>query len=181
VAHLHTNPGDHDLTVSAYVVILDAVPRVLVHQHRLLGVLLQCGGHVEVGETPWAALAHELAEETGFAMDELEVLQPRPAAVPVTGAVAHPVPFCFETHRIGREHFHTDLAYALIARDEPASSPDADESQDLRWVTLAELRTLATTGDALDDVAAVYAAILTEAPAWHRIPANTFGTADPWS
>jgi len=179
VPHLHTNPGDHDLTVSAYVVRLDGVPRVLVHRHRLLGMLLQCGGHVETSETPWAALAHELAEEAGYVLAELDVLQPRPAAVPVTGAVAHPVPFCFETHRLGRDHFHTDLAYALVATAEPSGGPDADESQDLRWVTLDELRALAAAGEALEDVAAVYAAILTDGRRWHRIPATAFATTDP--
>ena len=179
MAHLHTGPGEHDLTVSAYVVIWDAVPRVLVHRHRVHGVLLQCGGHVELGETPWAAVAHELAEETGFTLGELDVLQPRPLAVPVVGAVAHPVPFCFETHPIGRDHFHTDLGYALVARAEPVGGPDAGESQDLRWLTLDQLRAEVAAGDGLNDVAEVYAAIVAEASAWHRIPATDFATGDP--
>lgn len=46
MAHIHTNPGEHDLTASAFIVRDDfAKPRLMLHMHKKLGVLLQPGGH----------------------------------------------------------------------------------------------------------------------------------------
>ncbi|MEX2627812.1 MAG: NUDIX domain-containing protein, partial [Ilumatobacteraceae bacterium] len=39
---------------------------VVLHRHRRLGIWLQPGGHVDPGETPWAAARREAAEETGL-------------------------------------------------------------------------------------------------------------------
>lgn len=78
MAHIHTNPGEHDLTASAFIVRDDfEEPRLLLHMHKKLHILLQPGGHVELNENPWQAIEHELREETGYTFDELEVLQPK--------------------------------------------------------------------------------------------------------
>lgn len=71
--HIHTKPGQYDHTVTAYIVRTDGDdPKVLLHMHRKLGMLLPPGGHVELDETPWAAMAHELTEESGYTLDEAD-------------------------------------------------------------------------------------------------------------
>jgi 8-oxo-dGTP diphosphatase len=73
--HLNTGPGEYDLTASALVLReLDGRTHVLVHRHRKRGLLMQPGGHVERAEDPWAAVAHELREESGYDLDQLLLL-----------------------------------------------------------------------------------------------------------
>ena len=51
MGHIHTDPGQHDLTVSAFIVReSDGRPLLLVHRHKSLALLLQPGGHVELDE-----------------------------------------------------------------------------------------------------------------------------------
>ena len=75
--HIHTEPDQHDMTVSAYIVRTDsAEPLCLVHMHRKIGKLAQIGGHIELNETPWQSIAHELEEESGYTLENatLEML-----------------------------------------------------------------------------------------------------------
>ena len=63
--HIHTKPGQHDHTVSAFIVRLDGKqPRILLHRHKKSGVYMQFGGHIELHENPWQAISHELLEES---------------------------------------------------------------------------------------------------------------------
>jgi 8-oxo-dGTP pyrophosphatase MutT (NUDIX family) len=56
---------------------------VVLHRHRVLGIWVQPGGHIDSGETPWDAAVRETAEETGqdvgwFSWDEaLAIAAPR--------------------------------------------------------------------------------------------------------
>lgn len=51
-------------------------PRIILHKHRKLKMLLQFGGHVELDETPWQAVLREIAEESGYDKNQLKLLQP---------------------------------------------------------------------------------------------------------
>lgn len=186
--HLHTEPGHHDVTVSAFIVRLPGderadgqdEPLVLVHWHRKLNSLLQPGGHIELDETPWAALVREIQEEAGYLPEQLAVLQPRLTPLDISHSVVHPVPFTIGTHAIPGNHFHSDLAYALVTSDEPARKPAEGESGDLRWLTLTQLADSVSRGEVFPDVAQNYEAICREAlSSWHAIPVTTFSTADP--
>lgn len=76
MAHIHTGLGQHDLTVSAFIVRgAPDGPRLLLHRHKKLALVLQPGGHVELAENPWAAIIREIAEETGYSATQLVVLQ----------------------------------------------------------------------------------------------------------
>ena len=67
MAHVHTQYGEHDQTASAFIVRTDTEqPKLLLHLHKKLGVLLQPGGHVELQENQWQAICHEIQEETGL-------------------------------------------------------------------------------------------------------------------
>jgi len=181
VPHIHTSPGQHDLTCSAYIVRTDlGTPRLLVHRHKKLGRLMQIGGHVELSETPWSALAHEVTEESGYDLDQLDVLQVVALDVDTHGAVRHPTPFLVNTHRLPGDHLHTDLCYAFVTDRPPRHGVGEGESHALTWPTLEELRAEVGPGGALADVAAFYEVVLEQVvPVAVAVPADSFSREDP--
>ena len=109
----------HHLTASAFVIS----PRgVILHRHRRLGIWVQPGGHVDVGEDPPQGALRECREETGLAVT---LLDERVFHVDV-----HPGP---------RSHTHYDLRYVLLAPPtDPRPGPD--ESQEVFWFDFAAAR-----------------------------------------
>src|SRR3954465_16018556 len=89
--HIHTEPGQHDHTVSAYIFRTDfSEPKVMLHLHKKHGTYMQFGGHIELNENPWQAITHELREEAGYELDELFILQPHQRLMHLSrGAIAH--------------------------------------------------------------------------------------------
>lgn len=145
MAHIHTNSGEHDLTASAFVVRDDfPEPRLLLHMHKKLHILLQPGGHVEVNENPWNAVEHELREESGYTFDDLEVLQPKDRLRSLSNTLLHPVPVVLNTHNFDSEgvHKHTDISFAFLAHTEPSFLPEHGESSDIRWMSSKQLEEL---------------------------------------
>lgn len=179
--HIHTEPGQHDITVSAWIFrIVDNELKVLVHMHRRLGKLMQTGGHVELDETPWQTLGHELQEEAGYDLTELEVLQPTENIPQITGSAVHPVPVLSNTHMVDASHYHSDYCYAFFAKDTPQKLPAEGESNDLRWLTIDELYAAANSGDALLDVAEIYDHIAKNyVQTYSRINASSFVLTKP--
>lgn len=140
--HIHTQPDQHDHTVTAYIIRRDTdQPRLLMHMHKKLGKLMPVGGHIELNETPWAAMMHEVQEEAGYDADQLSVLQPVPRIMPadVPDATLHPQPLLMNTHAITPEHFHSDTGYLLEAHGEPHHELADNESSDVRWLTRDEI------------------------------------------
>jgi 8-oxo-dGTP diphosphatase len=80
------------------------------------------GGKVEPGEVPEAALARELHEELGIALDESAL-----------------VPACFASEALGARHL---LLLLYVLRDW-RGEVEARHAEELRWVTPGELRGLA--------------------------------------
>ncbi len=142
--HIHTQPGQRDVTASAYIVRDDmSEPRILLHMHRKLHRLLQPGGHVELDEHFWGSIAHELEEETGYTLDDLSVLQPKLRIETTADIVLHPQPLFVNTHSFPElKHAHTDSAYLFVTHAAPARLPKEGESHDLRWLTKAEIKDL---------------------------------------
>jgi len=142
--HIHTEENQHDFTASAHIIRLDLgdEPRLMLHMHRKVHMLLQAGGHVELEENPWQSIRHELVEETGYRLDDLKLLQPKIRMKSLKTAVLHPTPVCINTHSYqkGLDHKHIDTIYAFVASGAPTEQPLEGESQDIRWVTLAELK-----------------------------------------
>lgn len=174
--HIHTEPGQHDATTSAYIVRLDQPePLLLVHMHRKLHKLLQVGGHIELHETPWMAITHELREESGYELSELQVLQPTDLRLDLTPAIIHPVPVLLNTHPFNAEHNHSDAAFAFTAQAAPKGRPDLNESQDVRWLTLTELQNEVKAGNAYADTCKIYETILTHfLPTYHQVDPARF-------
>lgn len=144
--HIHTGSGQHDLTASAFIVRTDGKePRVLLHMHKKLNRWLHMGGHVELHENPWQAVIHEIREESGYELDQLELLQPRHTITDLHDdySVAHPLPCILATHPYGHEdHFHTDMSYVFVTAREPRHRVGKDESNVIRLFTKQEIKKL---------------------------------------
>lgn len=142
--HIHTEPGQHDHTASAYIFRTDFdEPKVLLHLHKKFGKYMQFGGHIELHETPWQAISHELREESGYDMTQLKILQPKDRITGLQGVVVHPQPIVHATQPINDgAHFHTDTMYAFVATEPPQNTPDEGETNDSLLLTRAELLAL---------------------------------------
>src|ERR1700756_5030854 len=159
--HIHTDPGQHDITTSAWIVRFENnVPKVLVHMHRKHNKLMQVGGHIEIDETPWQTLDHELLEESGYSLSELKVLQPTENIPVVDMAIVHPVPVISNTHKISESHYHSDYGYAFVADSLPKNLPAEGESQDIRWLTIEELEDAQSQHMAWKDAVDIYRTIV---------------------
>lgn len=175
MAHIHTEPGQVDHTVTAFIVRIDGdQPRMLFHLHKKYGSLLPAGGHVELDETPWAAMAHEISEETGYQLSQLQVMQPKLRVTSLDGVINHPQPLRVNTHTAAPHHYHADIAYLFVTTQAPAQAPAEGESTDLRWLSRAELAVLPTEQmfvDARQTALLIFDQFL---DAWEPLPAAEF-------
>lgn len=145
--HIHTEAGQHDATSSAYIILEQAgnEPKLWLHRHKKLNMWLQYGGHVELMETPWSALIHELKEESGYDLSQLMILQPPLRLDTLTNTKSHPMPVNENTHVIdtgdgtAQPHYHTDRAYAFVTSEMPASQPEEGESNHAVPMSLQEI------------------------------------------
>ncbi len=128
------------MTIGAYVFRTDFdQPKLLMHMHKKLNKWLQFGGHVELDETPWQAVSHELTEESGYELSQLKLLQPSDRMQKVTLANLHPQPVNVNTHPFNDKHFHTVLEYAFVTTQEPNQAIGEGESQQLQLFTREEI------------------------------------------
>lgn len=173
--HIHTEPNQHDLTVTAYILRLDSSePKALLHMHKKLNILLPVGGHVELDESPWQAISHELSEESGYQLSQLRVLQPRSRINKMTKVVQHPYPLSMNTHDIPGGHYHTDIEYGFVTTEEPSLNVEENESADLRWVTRTELDEL-KPDSIFDNTREVYEFVFDEAlDSWEQVSVDYF-------
>ena len=180
--HIHNKPNQHDMTVSAYIVRKENGEwKCMVHFHKKIGMLMQIGGHIELDETPWQTMAHELEEESGYRLEELAVLQYTVDRVQEAGNVTHPTPLLVNTHNVGNEHYHSDLCYGFLASAEPSTTVAVGESADIRWLTLSELRSGIDDNNVLNDVIYIYEFLLRNIDTLVPVGASSFSLAKPES
>jgi 8-oxo-dGTP pyrophosphatase MutT (NUDIX family) len=106
---------------------------VLLLLHRRLGIWVQPGGHVEDGETPWAAARRESEEETGLRLA-------------LVGGDEAPPLLHVDVHPSAGGHTHLDLRYRLTVVGDDEPRPPAGESQDVRWYPWPEAVAVADAG-----------------------------------
>jgi 8-oxo-dGTP pyrophosphatase MutT (NUDIX family) len=164
--HIHTQPGQHDLTVSAYIFIMTAdEPRIMLHQHKKHQNYMQFGGHVELDENPWQAVLREIREEAGYSAHQLRVLQP-PGGHVSGIAMSHPHPVCILTYPASASHKHTDVCFAFVTDETPALAIGDDESDCVYSLTQKEFEMLppeAMFGNVRDVITQLFAVVL---PQW---------------
>lgn len=107
----------HHLTASAFVI---SSRGVLLHRHRLLGIWVQPGGHVDTKESPESAAIRETLEETGLSAVHLDPVE-------LFHVDLHPGP---------KGHTHYDLRYVLVAPPDDPSPPES-ESPEVYWFDFA--------------------------------------------
>ena len=140
--HIHTEPGQHDLTVSAF--ITNRHQQILVNKHKKFNRYMQPGGHVELHEDPWTAILREIEEETGYCKGQLLLRVPPTAVIERfvdEPHIFHSYPVSFNTHPIGDDgHLHTDIGFAFtVIDDTPNENPATGESEDVRWINRFEI------------------------------------------
>lgn len=103
----------------------------MLHAHKKLGKLLPFGGHIELEETPWESIIHELKEESGYDIGQLKILQPKSRIKKLTEVTLHPYPICYNTHNLDENHLHTDAGYAFVTREKPRHKVAEGESNEI--------------------------------------------------
>jgi 8-oxo-dGTP pyrophosphatase MutT (NUDIX family) len=152
----------------------------MMHVHRKLGLILQFGGHVELDETPWQAILHELVEETGYQPEQLQLLQPKNRLTmsdPNSNTVVHPYPVTVQTHPFGdKPHRHTDISYAFVTSEEPRNAPHEGEATNFIFFTAEELAT-STDPKLLQDNRDIFGFVFQHClPEWERVALSEFRT-----
>ena len=128
---------DRRIFVSA-AVITDAAGRVLVVRKHGTTVFMQPGGKPEAGESGAQALARELQEEVGLVVDPADL---EPLGTYEADAANEP------GHRVVAETFRVAAA--------PGDVSAQAEIAELRWITPAEVSTMALAPLSLDHLLAL--------------------------
>lgn len=129
----HFTPGH--ITGSA-LICNQELDRVLLTHHKKLDKWLQLGGHSDGSSKTYEVAHREAEEESG--LKEFSFLNFS------TGRTNHLVPFDVDIHEIPArksepEHKHFDIRFLFVA-DDKAPFVVSDESNDLKWFSLAEAR-----------------------------------------
>jgi 8-oxo-dGTP diphosphatase len=121
-------PSPH--LVSYFLLVDRPAESVLLCDHRLSGLWLPTGGHVEPGEHPLGTVQREVVEELGVPAQPDAAFRDRPFFLTVTETVGAPA----------TRHVDVSLWFALAGRVGMPLHPDQREFAQVRWWTAAELR-----------------------------------------
>ena len=102
---------------TASALIINGEGKVLLVNHRKLGVWLYPGGHVEEGETPDEAVVREVREETGL---DVRIVSDRDDSISDSDASVLNRPYQVLLEKIAdkHDHYHIDLVYLCEIVDE---------------------------------------------------------------
>ena len=121
-------PSPH--LVSYFLLVDRPAGSVLLCDHRLSGLWLPTGGHVEPGEHPADTVRREVIEELGVAAEFDKAFHDKPFFLTVTETVGGPE----------IRHVDVSLWFALAGHAGQPLQPDQREFTQVRWWTPAELR-----------------------------------------
>ena len=178
MSHINTKPGQHDLTVSAQIIRIDkGEPVIILHTHKKIGKLLHFGGHVELDEDPWQSVIREINEESGYDIEQLRLLQPKIRLKKSSQGKLIPYPVAVKS--VGyygdqdKHHFHDDLIFAFVTKENPRHRLTRGESKDMRLLTRDALSKLHDHEVAVS-VREVALFVLDEVlPNWEQVPAES--------
>jgi 8-oxo-dGTP diphosphatase len=121
-------PSPH--LVSYFLLVDRSVGSVLLCDHRLSGLWLPTGGHVEPGEHPLDTVRRETVEELGVTAQPDAAFGDKPFFLTMTETVGPP----------SVRHVDVSIWFALAGRVGQPLRPDEREFVQVRWWTAAELR-----------------------------------------
>lgn len=124
-------PGTPSPHLVSYFLLADRqAGSVLLCDHRLSGLWLPTGGHVEPGEHPADTARREAVEELGVPAEFDPAAGERPFFLTMTETAGPP----------GTRHVDVSLWFALAGQVGQRLLPDPREFAGVRWWTTAELR-----------------------------------------
>ena len=121
-------PSPH--LVSYFLLVDRPAGSVLLCDHRLSGLWLPTGGHVEPGEHPLDTVRREVVEELGVTARPDAEFGDTPFFLTMTETVGPPA----------LRHVDVSLWFALAGSVGQVLHPDPREFVQVRWWTVAELR-----------------------------------------
>ena len=110
--------------VSYFALVDQQRGKILLIDHKLAGLWLPSGGHVEPDEDPRATVVREIAEELNLAA---EFIQPNPLFITVTRTLGH------------GDHTDVSLWYLLRGDSSRAIEFDRREFHGVRWFGFDEI------------------------------------------
>lgn len=134
--------------------------KTLLVKHKKLGIWLAPGGHVEENELPQQAAEREFFEETGVRVQVI------PSTEVPAGTTSEylPPPFAMNLHWINKPsktrgfcEQHYTLNFFVKVLDESTFGRQEEETDDIGWFTLDEIKDLETTDDIRGEAAYVFA------------------------
>jgi 8-oxo-dGTP pyrophosphatase MutT (NUDIX family) len=115
----------------SYFVALDEVRgELLLVDHRKSGLWLPTGGHVEIGEDPWATVLRECAEELAIAAKPTAIAAEQPFFVTMTPT------------RGDKQHTDVSLWYIVGTDAGSVTEYDKNEFAAIRWLTVPQVLSL---------------------------------------
>ncbi len=121
-------PATPNTHLVSYFVPRDPVTkRYLLVEHRLAGLLLPPGGHVEPGEDPWATVVRECGEELRYTP---------------TGPPRRPTFLTVTETRGPNTHTDVSLWYVLDVAESAITWYDRREFTAIRWLTADDIQTM---------------------------------------
>lgn len=134
--HIHTEPGQIDMTVGVFIVHPES-ERVLLRYHDKYDMWLVPGGHVELDELPEVAAIREVKEEVGL---DVELFSRPMPDVDDPERQSLIVPEYMDIHSISPDHRHIAMIYFATSQTTDTVEPDNHErSRGIRWMAKQEL------------------------------------------
>lgn len=122
--------------------------KCLLIRHKKLPFFLPPGGHIDENEDYLESSQREVAEELGFAKEALSY----PAYLQEKDGVCLQ-PWAIQKYTIiPDEHFHYDLVFGAIVKEDTPIKPGEGESQNIQWFEVKDIDTLETTDECKSNI-----------------------------
>lgn len=129
------NKGKAEKHFTASALIITRENKVVLVNHRKLGVWLYPGGHVNPGETPDETAVRETKEETGLRVEIISGKDQSLADPKADVSVLHH-PYAILCEKIpgkkGKYHYHIDMVYLCKIMDEKKAPLVHNERESLK-------------------------------------------------
>lgn len=122
-----------DFVATAYIV---HGGRILLVDHKKVGLWLPVGGHIELDEDPDEAMAREISEECGL---EVEIVSEKPEFAGAGKPLFRPRFMDIHKYGDGSPHQHINLVYFAKAQSDKCVLQEG-EHNDIKWFSKDDLQ-----------------------------------------